>query len=96
MSRRAPRRLALAVEGLAARVEPATGLARAQRVWPEVVGATIAAAARPTAQRDGVLTVTCSDSVWSAELEMMGPQLAERLNEALEEPLVTGLRCRTG
>jgi predicted nucleic acid-binding Zn ribbon protein len=94
--RRAPRRLALAVEGLAGGLEPATLLARAQRAWPQAVGAEVAAAGRPTAERDGVLTVTCADSVWSAELQMMGPQLAERLNEALGEPLVSGLRCRTG
>jgi predicted nucleic acid-binding Zn ribbon protein len=94
--RRAPRRLALAVEHLAGDLQPATPLARVQRAWPEAVGETIAAAGRPTAERDGTLTVTCSDAVWSAELEMMGAQLAERLNHTLGEPLVVRLRCRTG
>jgi predicted nucleic acid-binding Zn ribbon protein len=94
--RRSPRRLALAVEGLASGLEPATVLARVQRAWPQAVGEALASAGRPTAERGGVLTVTCADSVWSAELQMMGPRLVSRLNEALGEPLVSGLRCRTG
>lgn len=96
MKRLAPRPLALAIQGLAGDLEPAVPLARAQRVWRQAVGEVIAAAAEPTAERDGVLTVTCSDAVWSAELEMMSGQLAEQLNTALGEPLITKLRCRTG
>jgi predicted nucleic acid-binding Zn ribbon protein len=94
--RRAPRPLALAVEGLAEQLEPATTLARVQRVWREALGDAVADASRPTSQREGVLTVTCSDAVWSAELQMMGEQLVERLNAALGEPAIARLRCRTG
>jgi predicted nucleic acid-binding Zn ribbon protein len=43
-----------------------------------------------------VLTITCSDSVWSAELDLMGPDLVERLNEELGERLIQRLRCHTG
>jgi predicted nucleic acid-binding Zn ribbon protein len=96
MKRRAPRPLALAIQGLAGDLEPTVPLARVQRVWRQAVGEAIAAAGEPTAERDGVLTVTCSDAVWSAELEMMSGQLAEQLNAALGEPLITKLRCRTG
>jgi predicted nucleic acid-binding Zn ribbon protein len=96
MKRRAPRPLALSLAGLTGSLEPAVPLAKVQRVWARAVGESIADAGEPTAERDGVLTVTCSDAVWTAELEMMGEQLAEQLNAALGEPLITKLRCRTG
>lgn len=96
VSRRAPRPLAIAIEGLTVGLAPATTLAKVQRVWREAVGDVVAAAGLPTAEREGVLTVTCSDSVWSAELEMLGPQLTEQLNTALGERLIARLRCRAG
>lgn len=96
MSRYAPRPLSLALDGLTATLAPTTTLARVQGAWSEAVGAVIADAGRPTAERDGVLTVTCSDSVWAAELELMGPKLMESLNQSLGERLVRKLRCRTG
>jgi predicted nucleic acid-binding Zn ribbon protein len=43
-----------------------------------------------------VLTVTCSDAVWSAELDLMGPNLVGRVNEEMGEGLIRRLRCRTG
>jgi predicted nucleic acid-binding Zn ribbon protein len=96
LSRRSPRPLSVAVGDLTAALEPATPLARVQRVWRHAVGAATADAGRPTAERAGVLTIACSDAVWSAELQMLGPQLVERLNEALGEPLIDRLRCRVG
>jgi predicted nucleic acid-binding Zn ribbon protein len=69
-------------------------LAAVQRAWPEAVGDLIAAEARPAAERGGVVTVTCSSSVWAHELDLMSPVLIERLNETLEGPVVTRLRCR--
>ena len=96
MSRRAPRPLSLAIEGLTSALAPATTLARAQRAWEQAVGPQVAAAGVPTAEREGVLTVTCSDAVWSAELDLMGPDLVERLNEELGERLIHRLRLRTG
>jgi predicted nucleic acid-binding Zn ribbon protein len=59
-------------------------------------GPAIASAARPTAERDGVLTLTCEAAVWAHELDMMAPELIERLNQELRQPAVTALRCRTG
>lgn len=83
MSRRAPRPLALSLERMRADLAPASTLARVQTVWPDAVGAKIAAQARPTAERDGVLTVLCSASVWAAELTMMATQVLEHVNSAL-------------
>jgi len=93
--RHAPRPLSAALFGLTEALEPAGTLARVQRVWSQAVGETVAAAARPTAEREGVLTVTCADAVWSAELQMM-PELTQRLNAALGEDAILALRCRTG
>lgn len=94
MRRRAPRPLSAPLGEFTSALQPATTLARVQRVWSVAVGETIAAAARPIAERDGVLTVACADAVWSAELELM-PTLVDRLNATLGEPLLSRLRCRT-
>ena len=96
MSRPAPRPLSLALDGLTSALAPATTLARAQQAWEQAVGPRVSAAGLPTAEREGVLTVTCNDAVWSAELDLMGTELVERLNEQLGEPLIRRLRCRAG
>jgi predicted nucleic acid-binding Zn ribbon protein len=95
MSVRAPRPLAPALERLAARLAPATTLARVQAVWEQVAGSAIADVARPTAERDGVLSVSCSAAVWAHELEMMSSELIARLNRALREDAIRELRCRS-
>ncbi len=97
MSRRAPRPLSVPLQALTGRLAPRTRLARIQEVWEEAAGPAVAAAARPTAERAGVLTVTCEAAVWAQELELIGGELVRRLNEALgEQDGVRELRCRTG
>jgi predicted nucleic acid-binding Zn ribbon protein len=91
--RRAPRSLDLALTSLADDLAPRTVLADVQRAWPDTVGAAIAAQALPTAERGGVVTVSCSASVWAQELDLMGPQIVERLNAALPGVSVSRLRC---
>jgi len=81
------------MEDLLAQLEPQTLLAGVQRVWPGVVGETIAAEATPTSARGGTLTITCRSAVWAQELDLMGPDLVARLNTALSTDLVVGLRC---
>ncbi len=96
MSRPAPRMLANALEGLTATLAPATMLARIQGIWEQAVGPAISSSARPTAERGGVLTVTCAAAVWAQELDLMAGQLIPRLNAALGEQAVRELSCRTG
>ena len=91
--RRSPRPVGFALDGIRSELEPATLLGEVQRVWPEAVGAAIAAEAQPTAERGGVLTISCSASVWAQELDLMGPAIVERLNESLSGGSVTRLRC---
>ena len=94
--RRAPRSMERALTLLADDVAPQTLLADVQRAWPEVVGAAIAAEAHPTAERGGVLTITCSASVWAQELDLMSVAILERLNGALASGAISRLRCIAG
>jgi predicted nucleic acid-binding Zn ribbon protein len=96
MSRAAPRMLSIALEDLTASIAPATTLARVQEVWERAAGSAIAASARPTAEREGVLTVTCAAAVWAQELDLMASQLIPRVNDALGGEAIRELRCRTG
>lgn len=91
--RRAPRPLESAFARLADELAPETLLAEVQRAWPGAVGDVIAAEARPTAQRGGVVTISCSASVWAQELDLMAPQILAQLNERLSDGVVQRLRC---
>jgi predicted nucleic acid-binding Zn ribbon protein len=94
--RAAPRSLSAALQGLTSTLAPATTLARVQQVWERAAGPAIAVAARPTAEREGVLTVTCDAAVWAQELDLMAGELIARLNAALGGEPIRELRCRTG
>jgi predicted nucleic acid-binding Zn ribbon protein len=92
--RRVPRLAGGAVASLVDGLAPASGLAALQRAWPTAVGDVIAAEAHPSAERDGVVTVTCSSSVWAQELALMAPELTARVNAVLGAENVRELRCR--
>lgn len=92
----APRPLSTAIDALTATLAPATTLARVQEIWERAAGPAIASSARPTAERGGVLTVTCAAAVWAQELDLMASELIEKLNDALGEDAIRELRCRTG
>jgi len=79
---------------LADRLAPQTTLAAVQRVWERAVGEVVAAHAVPTGEREGNLVITCDSSVWAQELDLMGPDLAMRLNAALGTDRVRSLRCQ--
>jgi predicted nucleic acid-binding Zn ribbon protein len=92
--RPAPRPISQVLEGLTVALAPASTLARVQACWEGVVGDAIAAAAHPTAEREGVLTVQCEAAVWAQELDLMAPELLARLNAALGKDHLHKLRCR--
>jgi predicted nucleic acid-binding Zn ribbon protein len=96
VSRISPRPLSFALDNLTAALAPATTLARVQQVWEQALGERVAAAGAPISEHDGVLTVVCADSVWAAELELMGPELIGLLNAAMGAQALHRLRCRTG
>ena len=86
MRRRAPRALRLALDGVLPPAAPAGLLPRVQTLWPEVAGPAVAAEAEPVSERAGVVTVACRAAVWAHELELLGGDLRERLNDRLEGP----------
>jgi predicted nucleic acid-binding Zn ribbon protein len=91
--RRSPRRVSLALDHIRDDLEPDTVLAEVQRLWSSTVGPAIAAEAQPTAERGGVVTISCSASVWAQELDLMAPAILERLNRTLRGQRVSRLRC---
>jgi predicted nucleic acid-binding Zn ribbon protein len=95
VSRFAPRPIATALESFTGTLAPTSTLARVQEIWECTAGPAVAAEARPTAERDGVLTVTCAAAVWAQELNLMGAELIPRLNDALGGERIRELRCRT-
>jgi predicted nucleic acid-binding Zn ribbon protein len=95
MGRRAPRPVAAALETVLEGVQPQTPLAAVQRVWPDAVGEAIAREAQPVSERDGVVTIACSSSVWAAELDLMKRDLQARLSENLESLQAIDLRFVT-
>jgi predicted nucleic acid-binding Zn ribbon protein len=82
-----------ALDSLRDDLAPDTTLAAVQRVWADVVGASIAAEAAPSAERGAVLTVSCSAAVWAQELDLMAPTILARLNGRLEGRRIERLRC---
>jgi predicted nucleic acid-binding Zn ribbon protein len=91
--RRSPRPLQLALEAARDQWAPETLLAEVQRTWSNAVGPAIAVEAKPASERAGVLTVSCSASVWAQELDLMAPAILERLNTDLRSGRITRLRC---
>jgi predicted nucleic acid-binding Zn ribbon protein len=91
--RRSPRPVGSALDLARDRWAPATLLGEVQRVWPDVVGAEIAAEATPAGEKGGVLTVSCHASVWAQELDLMAPAILGRLNAALGAAQINRLRC---
>ncbi|MGA2926704.1 MAG: DUF721 domain-containing protein [Solirubrobacteraceae bacterium] len=91
--RRGPRPLASALDALRDELAPETLLSEVQQIWHETVGEAISIEAKPTAQRGGVLTVSCSGAVWAQELDLMAPAIIDRLNGALRAGRIVRLRC---
>ncbi len=94
--RRAPRPAADALRTALELAAPKTPLASVQTDWAEAVGERVAAVTTPLSERDGTLTVECSDPVWAEELELMQEQLLARLGERLGEAAPRRLRFRAG
>jgi predicted nucleic acid-binding Zn ribbon protein len=95
MSRRpAPRPASAAFRAALGQVAPKTRLAAVQGVWTEVVGERIAAVAQPVSERDGMVTVACSDPIWMEELDLMQEHLCRSLCERLAGAPPQGLRFR--
>ena len=97
--RSAPHSAAAGLESLLDEIAPEdtgdVGLARLQRAWAGAVGSAVAGAGRPVAFVDGTLHVACDDATWAHELDLLQPQLLERLRAAGVTD-VTAIRARAG
>ena len=99
MRRAATRPLAAALAAFASDAAPASRLASVQACWAEVAGPVVAAEAQPLSERSGAVTFGCSSGTWANELELLAPDLLERLNRAVAGvpgAPVTALRFRVG
>lgn len=55
--------------------------------WEELVGARVAAHARPLALRDGALVVAVDDAAWASQLQWLEADLLARVGERVGEPI---------
>lgn len=85
--------MSLALDRIRDELEPDSLLGAVQRAWAGAVGMAIAGEAQPVAERGGIVTVSCSGSVWAQELDLMAPAILERLNRLLPGQRVSRLRC---
>jgi predicted nucleic acid-binding Zn ribbon protein len=92
--RRAPRPAAGAFQAALQRAAPKTPLAAIQTAWASAVGEQLAAVATPVAEREGTLTIECTDAVWAQELDLMQETLLERLRSAVGDQAPEALRFR--
>ncbi len=83
--RNGPRRLGDALQRVRSEAAPATALAAVQEAWPAIAGAAVSAQAEPVAERDGVVTIACRSATWAQELDLLAPDLLERLRAAVAE-----------
>jgi predicted nucleic acid-binding Zn ribbon protein len=62
--------------------------------WEQIVGAELAAHARPEGFGDGVLTVVADSSAWAAQLRLLAATLVQRLNAELGQGTVRRVKVR--
>lgn len=78
-------------------VPDAGQLAELTAAWPAAVGDAISRAAWPQRiSRDGTLVVATVSSTWAFELGRMGPEMLEKLREAIPAAAPSGLKFVPG
>lgn len=66
------------------------------RIWPDVVGATLACRAQPVRIINGTLTVAVSSAPWMQELRFMTAMMKEKLNRCLGSEVVREIVLKAG
>lgn len=66
------------------------------RIWPDVVGVTLASRAQPVRIIDGKLTVAVSSAPWLQELRFMTVMMKEKLNGCLGAEVVREIVLKAG
>jgi predicted nucleic acid-binding Zn ribbon protein len=91
-----PRAVQESLDGFARRlgVPEAGALAAVFSRWEEIVGASVAAHARPVSLVRGALVVAVDQPGWATQLRYLGPKLVARITEAAGEGVVDRLEVR--
>jgi predicted nucleic acid-binding Zn ribbon protein len=91
-----PQPLGAAISGLLAdrgwQQQAAVGAAFGR--WEQIVGAELAAHARPEAFHDGELVVAADSTAWATQLRLLAATLVKRLNAELGDGTVRRVRVR--
>jgi len=66
------------------------------RIWPDVVGKTLASRAHPVRIINGTLTVAVSSAPWMQELRFMTAMMKEKLNSCLGAEVVREIVLKAG
>lgn len=66
------------------------------RIWPEVVGETLACRARPLRIINGTLTVAVSSAPWMQEIRFMTDMMKKKLNDCLGSDVVSEIVLKAG
>ena len=69
---------------------------RIWELWPSVVGPQIAARTQPLRLRDQILEIRVDHPVWMQQLQLMKPQLLQRLNQQLGNDTIKDIYLRRG
>ncbi len=89
-----PQRLGMAIDGLLAdhgwQQRAAVGGAFGR--WAQIVGADLAAHARPESFTDGELVIAADSTAWATQLRLLASQLVRRLNAELGDGTVRRVR----
>ena len=62
--------------------------------WEEVVGASVAAHARPTSLRDGVLRVEVDEPGWATQLRYLAPDIVRRCTDVAGPDVVVSVEVK--
>jgi predicted nucleic acid-binding Zn ribbon protein len=93
-----PARLGELLESPARRVGIESGVlvGRVWELWPDIVGADVAAHAEPTSLRRGVLRIRTDSPTWATELVYLADELRVLVNGSVGSELVTEVRVWSG
>jgi len=72
------------------------GIVRLTRLWPEIVGETIARRTQVSSLKFHTAVVKVSGAMWIQELNLMKPQILARLHEKIDPDIVRDLRFVQG
>ena len=75
-------------------VPRATTLSRVFASWPELVGDSVAAHARPRSLSGGTLVVAVDEPAWATQLTWLESDLVARLTEVLGEGQIDRIQVR--